>query len=106
MSDALSSNITSLLEALLQDYDKTERPAFNTGEATQVKINVLIRSMGPISEEDMVYDTTWILLWVHFRIFPLRIISELLHGLLLPPVLARRKAELYWDEEERTLTLN
>ena len=27
---------------------------FLSGEATKVKINVLIRSMGPISEEDMV----------------------------------------------------
>ena len=71
--DALSKNITMILEDLLKDYDKTERPAFKTGktnlyllyvrhilshifpgEATKVKINILIRSMGPISEEDMV----------------------------------------------------
>ena len=37
---------------------------FLSGEATKVKINVLIRSMGPISEEDMVIqffreDSLW-----------------------------------------------
>jgi len=52
--DALSKNITLILEDLLKDYDKTERPAFATGEPTRVRINILIRSMGPISEEDMV----------------------------------------------------
>ncbi len=91
LSDALSKNITLILEDLLQDYDKTERPDFkkgthnseyrrsprfphipvqfaweddksgtlfllllSAGGATKVRINILIRSMGPISEEDMV----------------------------------------------------
>ena len=31
MSAALSRNITKILEALLQGYDKTERPAFKYG---------------------------------------------------------------------------
>ena len=31
ISDALSANVTMILEDLLKDYDKTERPAFNTG---------------------------------------------------------------------------
>lgn len=54
ISAALSQNITMILEDLLKDYDKTERPSFKQGQATKVKINILIRSMGPISEEDMV----------------------------------------------------
>ena len=56
ISAALSKNITMILEDLLKDYDKTERPAFKQGQATKVKINILIRSMGPISEEDMNYS--------------------------------------------------
>jgi len=53
---ALSANITMILEDLLNNYDKTERPSFQQGHATKVKINILIRSMGPISEEDMNYS--------------------------------------------------
>ena len=55
-ADALSQNITMILEDLLKDYDKTERPNFKSGSPTRVKINILIRSMGPISEEDMNYS--------------------------------------------------
>ena len=71
----VSANITSILESLLKDYDKTERPSYPYGEAvtlislistniyylfefegkpTEVKVNILIRSMGPISEMQMV----------------------------------------------------
>ena len=31
VSDALSSNITEILESLLKDYDKTARPAYRKG---------------------------------------------------------------------------
>ena len=31
LSDAFSKNITMILEDLLKDYDKTERPAYNKG---------------------------------------------------------------------------
>ncbi|XP_059080486.1 uncharacterized protein LOC131878512 [Tigriopus californicus] len=54
--DAFSKNITKILEDLLKDYDKTERPSFRSGKATKVKINILVRSMGPISEEAMDYS--------------------------------------------------
>ena len=69
----VSANITSILESLLKDYDKTERPSYPYGESstlispvstniyylckgkpTEVKVNILIRSMGPISEMQMV----------------------------------------------------
>ncbi|XP_040574267.1 gamma-aminobutyric acid receptor subunit alpha-1 isoform X2 [Lepeophtheirus salmonis] len=56
ISDTLSKNITMILEDLLKNYDKTERPSFRKGVPTDVKINILIRSMGPISEEDMNYS--------------------------------------------------
>ena len=36
--DALSQNITMILEDLLKDYDKTERPAFKTGQIFILKI--------------------------------------------------------------------
>ena len=32
MNDALSKKTTLILEDLLKDYDKTERPTFKTGE--------------------------------------------------------------------------
>lgn len=35
VSDAISSNITRILEGLLKDYDKTERPGFKTGKCIQ-----------------------------------------------------------------------
>ena len=73
VSEAISSNITRILEGLLKDYDKTERPSYPYGESstlispvstniyylckgkpTEVKVNILIRSMGPISEMQMV----------------------------------------------------
>ena len=61
-------NITGILEDLLKDYDKTERPSYKDGKiipilyhllfclgkTTQVKVNILIRSMGPINEKKMV----------------------------------------------------
>ena len=34
VSDALSSNITKILESLLQDYDKTARPSYAKGIIT------------------------------------------------------------------------
>ena len=37
VSDALSSNITEILESLLKDYDKTERPAYNKGKYKMTK---------------------------------------------------------------------
>ena len=54
LSKAVSSNITNILESLLKNYDKTERPSFQNGEPTKVNVNILIRSMGPISEMQMV----------------------------------------------------
>ena len=33
VSEAISSNITRILEGLLKDYDKTERPGFKTGKS-------------------------------------------------------------------------
>ena len=37
VSAALSSNITEILESLLKDYDKTERPAYNKGKYKKMK---------------------------------------------------------------------
>ena len=34
-SEAISSNITRILEGLLKDYDKTERPGFKTGKSDE-----------------------------------------------------------------------
>ena len=35
VSEAISSNITRILEGLLKDYDKTERPGFKTGKSDE-----------------------------------------------------------------------
>ena len=42
VSDAISSNITRILEGLLKDYDKTERPGFKTGKCGRQSLNVEI----------------------------------------------------------------
>ncbi|GIY80011.1 gamma-aminobutyric acid receptor alpha-like protein [Caerostris extrusa] len=49
----LSRNISTVLEQLLQNYDNRQRPDHG-GSPTIVTTNFLIRSMGPISELDMV----------------------------------------------------
>ena len=38
LSDAFSKNITMILEDLLKDYDKTERPAFRKGKAFETTL--------------------------------------------------------------------
>ena len=58
------------------------------GKTTQVKVNILIRSMGPISEMKMVE------LVIKCEKGRDLFIPGLLHGLLLPPVLERRETEL------------
>ncbi len=40
VSDAISRNITRILEGLLKNYDKTERPAFRTGECSRICLGV------------------------------------------------------------------
>jgi len=50
----LSNNVTRILEELLMDYDQTERPP--SQGPTDVKVSILIRSMGPISDIDMHYS--------------------------------------------------
>lgn len=46
-------NVTNLLNSILYGYDKLIRPSEND-EPTNVKIDIEIRSMGPISDIDMV----------------------------------------------------
>ncbi|XP_023328188.1 gamma-aminobutyric acid receptor alpha-like [Eurytemora carolleeae] len=54
--EELSRNVTAILEDLLKNYDKTERPSQNNRQPTPVRVNILIRSMGPISEAEMYYS--------------------------------------------------
>ncbi|OWF41299.1 Gamma-aminobutyric acid receptor subunit alpha-6 [Mizuhopecten yessoensis] len=49
-----TDNISAVLDDLLVDYDKKLRPGFG-GDPLEVQIDILLRSMGPISERDMVY---------------------------------------------------
>lgn len=49
----VSRNVSLLLESLLDAYDRQHRPN-NLGGPTVVRVHMLIRSMGPISELDMV----------------------------------------------------
>ena len=39
MAEQLSKNVTKILEDLLKDYDKTERPSFKTGK---MRINMIV----------------------------------------------------------------
>lgn len=47
------SNISELLDNLLRGYDNSVRPDFGGPPAT-VEVDIMVRSMGPISEVDMV----------------------------------------------------
>lgn len=47
------SNISDLLDNLLRGYDNSIRPDFGGPPAT-VEVDIMVRSMGPISEVDMV----------------------------------------------------
>ncbi|XP_059487384.1 gamma-aminobutyric acid receptor alpha-like [Neocloeon triangulifer] len=53
---ALSKNISLVLENLLKNYESSQLPTHRKGEPTIVKTNILIRSMGPVSELDMEYS--------------------------------------------------
>ncbi|XP_011867697.1 PREDICTED: gamma-aminobutyric acid receptor alpha-like isoform X2 [Vollenhovia emeryi] len=49
------SNISNLLDNLLRGYDNSIRPNFGGPPAT-VEVDIMVRSMGPISEVDMTYS--------------------------------------------------
>ena len=46
-------NVSKLLDSLLKDYDNSLRPDFGRS-AVLIEVNMQVRSMGPISEMDMV----------------------------------------------------
>ncbi|KAF8791464.1 Gamma-aminobutyric acid receptor alpha-like [Argiope bruennichi] len=50
-----TQNISDLLDSLLDGYDYHLRPGVG-GPATQVLIDIEVRSMGPVSEVDMSYS--------------------------------------------------
>ncbi|KAH8270179.1 hypothetical protein KR018_005378 [Drosophila ironensis] len=49
------ANISQLLDNLLRGYDNSIRPDFGGPPAT-VEVDIMVRSMGPISEVDMTYS--------------------------------------------------
>ncbi|XP_029405192.2 gamma-aminobutyric acid receptor alpha-like [Bactrocera dorsalis] len=49
------ANISELLDNLLRGYDNSIRPGFGGPPAT-VEVDIMVRSMGPISEVDMTYS--------------------------------------------------
>ncbi|XP_075157061.1 gamma-aminobutyric acid receptor subunit alpha-2 [Haematobia irritans] len=55
-TDMLSRNISMLLENLLKSYEQSQLPTHGQGVPTVVRTNILIRSMGPVSELDMDYS--------------------------------------------------
>ncbi|XP_014286667.1 gamma-aminobutyric acid receptor subunit alpha-6 [Halyomorpha halys] len=55
-NDVVSKNITMVLENLLKNYESSQTPTHGKGEPTIIKTNILIRSMGPVSELDMDYS--------------------------------------------------
>ncbi|KPI91198.1 Gamma-aminobutyric acid receptor subunit alpha-6 [Papilio xuthus] len=56
INDAVSRNITLVLENLLKNYENSQLPTHGKGYPTVVQTNILIRSMGPVSELDMDYS--------------------------------------------------
>ncbi|XP_049531041.1 gamma-aminobutyric acid receptor subunit alpha-6 isoform X2 [Anopheles darlingi] len=56
VDDVLSKNITLILENLLKRYENSQMPTHGQGVPTVVQTNILIRSMGPVSELDMDYS--------------------------------------------------
>ncbi|XP_076390423.1 gamma-aminobutyric acid receptor subunit alpha-6 isoform X2 [Megachile rotundata] len=56
VNDVVSKNITMVLENLLMNYENNQLPTHGKGTPTVVKTNILIRSMGPVSELDMDYS--------------------------------------------------
>ncbi|XP_076624059.1 gamma-aminobutyric acid receptor subunit alpha-2 isoform X2 [Colletes latitarsis] len=56
VNDMVSKNITMVLENLLMNYENNQLPTHGKGVPTVVKTNILIRSMGPVSELDMDYS--------------------------------------------------
>ncbi|XP_050444735.1 gamma-aminobutyric acid receptor alpha-like [Cataglyphis hispanica] len=56
VNDVVSKNITMVLENLLMNYENSQLPTHGKGMPTVVKTNILIRSMGPVSELDMDYS--------------------------------------------------
>ncbi|XP_072754835.1 gamma-aminobutyric acid receptor subunit alpha-6 isoform X1 [Anoplolepis gracilipes] len=56
LNDIVSKNITLVLENLLMNYENSQLPTHGKGMPTVVKTNILIRSMGPVSELDMDYS--------------------------------------------------
>lgn len=55
-ADMLSRNISMILENLLKRYEQSQLPTHGQGVPTVVQTNILIRSMGPVSELDMDYS--------------------------------------------------
>ncbi|XP_045480830.1 gamma-aminobutyric acid receptor subunit alpha-6 isoform X2 [Harmonia axyridis] len=54
-NDVVSRNISMILENLLKRYESSQLPTHGR-KPTLIKTNILIRSMGPISELDMEYS--------------------------------------------------
>ncbi|KAJ1521630.1 hypothetical protein ONE63_003277 [Megalurothrips usitatus] len=54
--ERLGRNITLVLDNLLQDYESSRPPLQDDGRPAVVKTNILIRSMGPVSELGMDYS--------------------------------------------------
>lgn len=50
-----NSRVSSLLDNLLRNYDNSLRPDFGGGP-TAVEIDIMVKSMGPISEMDLTYS--------------------------------------------------
>ncbi|XP_060531516.1 gamma-aminobutyric acid receptor alpha-like [Cylas formicarius] len=55
-NDVVSKNITIILENLLKNYESSQLPSHGKDQPTIVQTNILIRSMGPVSELDMEYS--------------------------------------------------
>ena len=124
--------IECMMQDLLKNYEKTERPPQekgnfrkcyysvlktcdvkkmlrNPGDTTTVRVNMLIRSMGPISETDMVYGWNskifyqpfpWTENSAYIHSVTYRKLSVLFNGLLLPAILERQPSKFQGSETD------
>ncbi|PAV83527.1 hypothetical protein WR25_19889 isoform B [Diploscapter pachys] len=51
----LASNVTKLLDDVMENYEKEFRPGFEKGKPTKVWIDLDIRTMGPVSDLSYTY---------------------------------------------------
>ena len=72
-------NISTLLDSLLENYDNSLRPNFG-GDPAVIEVDIMVRSMGPVSEVDMV-SITWLLILKYLEFLQQRLNNSFVKAL-------------------------